>query len=162
MFGAPQAPAATSVALAVRRNGGGGRSAVASGWRWIDARASPARTGARAEARDLEPRWGLSSAGRAVALQASGRRFDPDRLHHSRVPDVSTGFASPFARGVRMFEIVKRQHIRPVKRPSLHEPATAAAVRAGYAWQAKHAVGSDEPTAGLSDDPWRRPSGHGS
>ena len=25
---------------------------------------------------------GLSSAGRAVALQASGRRFDPDRLHH--------------------------------------------------------------------------------
>jgi hypothetical protein len=27
--------------------------------------------------------WGLSSAGRAVALQASGHRFDPDRLHHS-------------------------------------------------------------------------------
>ena len=27
---------------------------------------------------------GLSSAGRAVALQASGHRFDPDRLHHSR------------------------------------------------------------------------------
>ena len=27
---------------------------------------------------------GLSSAGRAVALQASGRRFDPDRLHQSR------------------------------------------------------------------------------
>ena len=26
---------------------------------------------------------GLSSAGRAVALQASGRRFDPGRLHHS-------------------------------------------------------------------------------
>ena len=24
---------------------------------------------------------GLSSAGRAVALQASGHRFDPDRLH---------------------------------------------------------------------------------
>ena len=26
--------------------------------------------------------WGHSSAGRAVALQASGHRFDPDRLHH--------------------------------------------------------------------------------
>src|SRR3546814_11784709 len=25
---------------------------------------------------------GVSSAGRAVALQASGHRFDPDRLHH--------------------------------------------------------------------------------
>ena len=25
--------------------------------------------------------WGLSSAGRAPALQAGGRRFDPDRLH---------------------------------------------------------------------------------
>ena len=25
--------------------------------------------------------WGLSSDGRAVALQASGHRFDPDRLH---------------------------------------------------------------------------------
>lgn len=27
---------------------------------------------------------GLSSAGRAVALQASGHRFDPDRLHQFR------------------------------------------------------------------------------
>ena len=27
--------------------------------------------------------WGLSSAGRASALQAEGHRFDPDRLHHS-------------------------------------------------------------------------------
>jgi hypothetical protein len=25
--------------------------------------------------------WGRSSAGRAPALQAGGRRFDPDRLH---------------------------------------------------------------------------------
>ena len=32
----------------------------------------------------VEELRGLSSAGRAVALQASGRRFDPDRLHHSR------------------------------------------------------------------------------
>ena len=28
------------------------------------------------------PFRGLSSVGRAVALQASGHRFDPDRLHH--------------------------------------------------------------------------------
>ena len=27
---------------------------------------------------------GLSSAGRAPALQAGGHRFDPDRLHHFR------------------------------------------------------------------------------
>ena len=26
--------------------------------------------------------WGISSAGRAPALQAGGRRFDPDILHH--------------------------------------------------------------------------------
>ena len=37
---------------------------------------------------------GLSSAGRAVALQASGHRFDPDRLHHiSRDEDISSGSA---------------------------------------------------------------------
>jgi hypothetical protein len=29
--------------------------------------------------------WGRSSAGRAPALQAGGRRFDPDRLHHHRL-----------------------------------------------------------------------------
>jgi hypothetical protein len=29
--------------------------------------------------------WGRSSAGRAPALQAGGRRFDPDRLHHPRL-----------------------------------------------------------------------------
>ena len=28
-------------------------------------------------------KWGLSSAGRAPALQAGGHRFDPDTLHHS-------------------------------------------------------------------------------
>ena len=27
-------------------------------------------------------KWGYSSAGRAPALQAGGRRFDPDYLHH--------------------------------------------------------------------------------
>ena len=34
--------------------------------------------------RDDRSDRGLSSAGRASALQAEGRRFDPDRLHHSR------------------------------------------------------------------------------
>ena len=29
--------------------------------------------------------WGISSAGRAPALQAGGRRFDPDILHHAQV-----------------------------------------------------------------------------
>ena len=31
--------------------------------------------------------WGHSSVGRAPALQAGGRRFDPDRLHHEMVKD---------------------------------------------------------------------------
>ena len=31
---------------------------------------------------------GCSSAGRAPALQAGGRRFDPDQLHHAQMPDV--------------------------------------------------------------------------
>jgi hypothetical protein len=29
--------------------------------------------------------WGCSSAGRAPALQAGGRRFDPDQLHQKRL-----------------------------------------------------------------------------
>ena len=29
-----------------------------------------------------EPLWGVSSAGRAPALQAGGQRFDPANLHH--------------------------------------------------------------------------------
>ena len=33
---------------------------------------------------EASPEWGHSSAGRAVALQASGRRFDPDWLHQRR------------------------------------------------------------------------------
>ena len=43
-------------------------------------------------------RWfrGFSSAGRAPALQAGGRRFDPDNLHHYRefkVKRISAAFA---------------------------------------------------------------------
>ena len=30
----------------------------------------------------LNPKWGHSSIGRASALQAGGRRFDSDWLHH--------------------------------------------------------------------------------
>ena len=29
-----------------------------------------------------DPKWGVSSAGRAPALQAGGQRFDPANLHH--------------------------------------------------------------------------------
>ena len=32
--------------------------------------------------------WGHSSVGRAVALQASGRRFDPVCLHHPNSPAI--------------------------------------------------------------------------
>ena len=34
------------------------------------------------EDRWLPDLWGISSVGRAPALQAGGRRFDPDYLHH--------------------------------------------------------------------------------
>ena len=37
--------------------------------------------------RDLHD-WGNSSAGRAPALQAGGRRFDPVILHQSSMPSV--------------------------------------------------------------------------
>ena len=33
--------------------------------------------------RTLKMVWGYSSAGRAPALQAGGRRFDPDYLHQN-------------------------------------------------------------------------------
>jgi hypothetical protein len=103
----PQAPAATSVALAVRRNVGGARSGL--------------RT---LRSVGLDRQWGLSSAGRAVALQASGRRFDPDRLHHflrsypvSIERDCALDLVEvrvlPCWVRARMFEIVKRRHIRP-------------------------------------------------
>ena len=38
------------------------------------------------------PRWGHSSAGRAPALQAGGRRFDPGWLHQYRVDSAHTVF----------------------------------------------------------------------
>ena len=33
--------------------------------------------------------WGVSSAGRAPALQAGGHRFDPGTLHHKELTEVS-------------------------------------------------------------------------
>ena len=44
---------------------------------------------------------GLSSAGRAPALQAGGHRFDPDRLHHSRRFAASNGGKAHRRRGDR-------------------------------------------------------------
>ena len=32
--------------------------------------------------------WGVSSAGRAPALQAGGHRFDPGTLHHKKLIEV--------------------------------------------------------------------------
>ena len=42
------------------------------------------------------PRWRLSSAGRASALQAEGRGFEPLSLHHLSYTDA--GWSSPVAR----------------------------------------------------------------
>ena len=55
--------------------------------------------------------WGISSAGRAPALQAGGRRFDPDILHHTsrrRVADLSAsadGTVAPRHRPKRLSSI---------------------------------------------------------
>ena len=37
-----------------------------------------------------EPLWGVSSAGRAPALQAGGHRFDPGTLHHKKLTEVAS------------------------------------------------------------------------
>ena len=68
---------------------------------------------------------GRSSVGRAVALQASGRRFDPVRLHHysgnrkkfdglreEAVFGVSSFVSLWVCDEVRLFDIVKRGRIR--------------------------------------------------
>ncbi len=43
-----------------------------------------------------KPARGLSSAGRAPALQAGGHRFDPDRLHQPSSPKVKTSVSRAF------------------------------------------------------------------
>ncbi|EAS50135.1 hypothetical protein SI859A1_01494 [Aurantimonas manganoxydans SI85-9A1] len=59
---------------------------------------------------DATRTWGLSSAGRAPALQAGGRRFDPDRLHqpYGRLhPGERQWFAaSNFGSGDCLFSII--------------------------------------------------------
>ena len=37
----------------------------------------------------MNPLWGVSSAGRAPALQAGGHRFDPGTLHQKRLTETS-------------------------------------------------------------------------
>ena len=45
--------------------------------------------------------WGYSSAGRAPALQAGGRRFDPDYLHHLNNSQSFKIRAEPSEAGLR-------------------------------------------------------------
>ena len=71
---------------------------------------------------------GLSSAGRAVALQASGHRFDPDRLHqHCVFLDEDTSSASADTGGASLlFDIVNGfLKIDAVKVSALSEAAAA-------------------------------------
>jgi hypothetical protein len=65
--------------------------------------------------------WGVSSAGRASALQAEGHRFDPGTLHRGFLPRsartaggmVWTVSASPTING--------RTRARPARRPGSRE-----------------------------------------
>ena len=56
--------------------------------RWQECRADVLH-----DLRRTTPDRGLSSAGRASALQAEGHRFDPDRLHQMKVASGGAGFA---------------------------------------------------------------------
>ena len=56
--------------------------------RWQECRAD-----VRHDLRRTTPDRGLSSAGRASALQAEGHRFDPDRLHQMKVATPVASFA---------------------------------------------------------------------
>ena len=51
--------------------------------------------------------WGISSAGRAPALQAGGRRFDPDILHHSSMPVLLRNVESCVVKQALAIEPVK-------------------------------------------------------
>ena len=69
--------------------------------------------------------WGYSSAGRAPALQAGGRRFDPDYLHQYRIEDGwkrtrDCTFRSGFNR-----------RLEPSGSDSRHKPAKAFVTRRG-------------------------------
>ena len=57
-------------------------------------------------------RWGRSSAGRAPALQAGCRRFDPVRLHHEICDHSQQKFAEGLGLSPVWFDIVKRRFVR--------------------------------------------------
>ena len=49
-------------------------------------------------------KWGVSSAGRAPALQAGGHRFDPGTLHHlKRLTETS----KPKPKGKRLWSFIE-------------------------------------------------------
>jgi hypothetical protein len=58
----------------------------------------------------MQPIWGISSAGRAVALQAIGQRFDPVILHHSIQDDYFSGRRVPLQGTGREFESLIVHH----------------------------------------------------
>ena len=66
----------------------GGHPGQTFGWQTRKRLQQRAKHGARSlfnleGIRTLKMVWGYSSAGRAPALQAGGRRFDPDYLHQT-------------------------------------------------------------------------------
>jgi hypothetical protein len=75
---------------------------------------------------------GLSSAGRAVALQASGRRFDPGRLHHfvGNVGKQVSGMSSPIT-GSQASDLLKNREKGICLDPRKREPIGRRCNRAG-------------------------------
>ena len=83
----------------------------------------------RPVARDPLTKWGHSSVGRAVALQASGRRFDPVWLHQIR---KVFKFVSSETMVTLLFVIVKRECIRELLILQHAEcPTPSASVKSG-------------------------------
>ena len=86
-------------------------------------------TGRRAQWRVTLPKRGHSSVGRAVALQASGRRFDPVWLHQIR---KVFKFVSSETMVTLLFVIVKRECIRELLILQHAEcPTPSASVKSG-------------------------------
>jgi hypothetical protein len=55
--------------------------------------------------------WGISSAGRAPALQAGGRRFDPVILHQSSMRSVLQK-AECFALAIEPVRVIRNHRLR--------------------------------------------------
>ena len=53
---------------------------------WVDASGNPRHPRRRARQRALRPYGAVAQLARAPALQAGGRRFEPDQLHNARSP----------------------------------------------------------------------------